>query len=231
MPSLSSEETSPGERKVDDSRRISAKGASRISEPTSSEKTAVNALLMAAMAMTEMGSQTAAPTPSPATTRTPPKSYEMGAATETEYTTPPKRLLAEKFRSPKRKTTPKRKTSPLVSTDRQGSSGTLPDSSPSVGGDDCDDDDSPKREYPGHDETPSQHHKVKRSRIGSLRKGPHGSGADMIDAAKAKASAFAYNTPKNKKQGEGQINEMTPVSARCIDFRKMHVNEGADPAA
>jgi hypothetical protein len=174
---------------------------------------------MAAMAMTEMGSQAAAAAPPPAIT-TSPKSYETGAATET-YETPPKRL-AEKFRSPKRKTTP-------MSTDRGGGCGTLPDSSPSAGSDDCDDEDSPKREYPGHDETPSQHHKVKRSRIGSLRKGSHGLGAEMTDAAKEKAAAFAYNTPKNNKKGEGQINDLTPVSARCIDFRKMHVNESGAP--
>lgn len=206
---------------MDDSRVISATWASKIPEPTSSEKTAVNALLMAAMAMTEMGSQTAAPAAPPATTSTPPKRYVTGAATAT-YETPPKRDLAEKFRSPKRKTTP-------MSTDRRGSSGTLPDSSPSALSDYCDDEDSPKREYPGHDETPSQHHKVKRSRIGSLRKGSHGLGAEITDAAKAKAAAFAYSTPKNNKNAEGKINDLTPVSARCIDFRKMHVNESGAP--
>jgi hypothetical protein len=113
-----------------------------------------------------------------------------------------------------------------MSTDRRGSSGTLPDSSPSA--DDCDDEDSPKREYPGHDETPSQHHKVKRSRIGSLQKGSHGLRAEATTSAKAKAAGFAYNTPKNNKKGEGQ-NDLTPVSARCIDFRKMHVNESGAP--
>jgi hypothetical protein len=30
-------------------------------------------------------------------------------------------------------------------------------------------------------------------------------------------------TPKTK--GDGKKNELTPVSARCIDFRKMHVND------
>jgi hypothetical protein len=93
MPSLASEE-SPAERKTDDMKTVSVAGASAMPELMSSEKTAVNALLMAAMAMTEIsGHDTQATTP-------PPPAVKMDELIEDNHKTPQRNLLGA-FKSPK----------------------------------------------------------------------------------------------------------------------------------
>jgi hypothetical protein len=218
MPSLASDtgEESPAERKTGDMKTVSVAGASAMPEPTSSEKTAVNALLMAAMAMTEMsGHDTQATTPPPAAKNGP---------IEDDHETPQRNLLGA-FKSPKRKQSEAANPQDLSSYPADGPTrgGSSETSSPCPGSDE----DSPKREHPGND-TPSNQQKTKRSRIGSLKKGPRNLGSEMSETPmKAAPPSHKKNdmmtTPKTK--GDGKKNELTPVSARCIDFRKMHVND------
>jgi len=101
-----------------------------------------------------------------------------------------------------------------------------------------DDEESPKREHPG-DGTPSLHQKVKRSRLGSLKKG-----ARLLEREKSNSDQhFLETTSANngvlpmemttpaKGTGGVKIADLTPVSARCIDFQKMRVNDStSDPA-
>ena len=222
MPSLASE-ISPGTGKSsDESSNISIVDVgAKLHEPTSSEKTAVNALLMAAMAMTEMSANPVATTP--------PKVDGVKSDNGDQYETPPKRFV-DKFTSPKRKQSPTDNGAKVIA-GAMRKEAVSDDSSPS-NIDDSDDaeDDSPKREPPG-DVTPSVNHKVKRSRIGSTRKIPRNLGDEMSkdrNDTKLAARPFAFSeecaeTPNVKTKGK--IAELTPVSARCIDFRKMHVNE------
>jgi hypothetical protein len=222
MPSLASEE-SPAERKTDDVKTISVAGASSIPEPTSSEKTAVNALLMAAMAMAEMSGQ------SNESVSTPPagQKMEVDPTTEENFETPQKNLM-KKFKSPKRKKSSESEAANPQDTSTQPNAaeyrrqGSGHDSSPSSNSDD----ESPKREHPG-DDTPSNAQKVKRSRIGSLKKGPRNLGDDLSDEMLGnRVQAVidnSFSTPQTK--GKSQNGDLTPVSARCIDFKKMHVNE------
>ena len=227
MPSLGSEESPPT---GNDMKTISVAG-SVPDQPTSSEKTAVNALLMAAMAMTEMSGQNTQVSTPPAQTSKP------DGTQEDHFDTPQKNLMGL-FRSPKRKqsaTEPNphdtttsslnnANAAPMGTGMRRGSS---QESSPSA----ASDEDSPKRELPG-DQTPSNQQKVKRSRLGSLKKGPRNLDNEMAhDPLKRPLFASSSNnnmeTPKNK--GEGKKQDLTPVSARCIDFRKMHVNTPPNP--
>lgn len=209
IPSLGSEESSPPVEKP--------KGG--IQKPTSSERTAVNALLMAAMAMTEMSGQNngeeeeakaAAPTPGKDDSRT----TQME---EDDCETPQKNLLA-KFNSPKRKQSDPDDTIRLKNGNNNDQS------------DEDEEDESPKRDHPGGNTPCSNEQKVKRSRLGSHKKFPRSLGKDMEHQRLATSvlnglnnNGAAMTTPKQK----GQLNnkDLTPVSARCIDFRKMHVNE------
>jgi len=257
MPSLSSEE-SPKSRKSE--KKTKAKGASDIPPPStseraavnaleSSEKTAVNALLMAARAMTEMsgpgvgaknGSNDGA-----SMVATPPMANGQGNTkddgtpescimrTEDEFETPQKNLLG-KFMSPKRKASEaehsearehlgdqneetadgplRKKKNVQRSQSRERSE---------------DDDDSPKREYPG-DGTPAVEQKVKRSRLGSTKKGAEN---DIItqSVVESRDSPMEMETPAKAKTSK--VSDLTPVSARCIDFKKMRVNDSSsDPA-
>ena len=246
MPSLASEESpSSGPRKTNDKKTVSVTGASSIPEPTSSEKTAVNALLMAARAMASMSGGTEA---AATTTTEPPEEEKIEAAStppsnnhtksteeNDEFVTPQKNLLGA-FKSPKRKqqdsegddaANPQDTTTAQAYSSEYRRQSNGEDSSPSTTSADGDDD-SPKREHPG-DETPSNVQKIKRSRIGSLKKGPpRNLGNDMEGGATTTSSSttamdISYNTPQTK--GKLQNNDLTPVSARCIDFKKMHVNE------
>jgi hypothetical protein len=214
MQSLTSEESaSPSEPK---SNNGSKQQAPKMESATSSEKTAVNALLMAAMAMTEMSNKNDAATPPPA------QKKEDTAATEEEddeVETPQKNLL-HKFNSPKRKVADRDSAIEKMSVERKT------DSPPSEA---SDDDDSPKRDYPG-DQTPlSNQQKVKRSRLGSHKKFARNLGNELEHQKLATSilgglnSADVTTTPNTK--GQMKKNDLTPVSARCIDFRKMHVNE------
>lgn len=250
MPSLGSEELSPAERKTDDvATTITVSSTSVMPDPNTAEKTAVHALLMAAMAMTEMSGTSTTNTNTNTNTNgngnvggmtikqdvsTPPgvvKQQEEQEQEEEEetYETPQKNLLRQ-FQSPKRKQseTAANPQDEVVAGSMMRRRSGEESSSPSAGGSEYDDDEeSPKREHPG-EETPSLQQKIKRSRIGSLKKTTRNLGNEMADDHKkwngnSNNTSMVMETPKTK--GEGPKTELTPVSARCIDFRKMHVNE------
>ena len=219
MPSLASE-VSPADSKFEETKTVSAAGASKIPEPTSSEKTAVNALLMAAMAMTEMGAhETTAPK---SDTKMP---YVDRNHSKAPYETPPKAQVSrETTNNPDR----------AQSTSDERTQEARPTVSPTVA---SEDEDSPKRDLP--DSTPCNQQKVKRSRIGSHRKGPRNLGEEMNDGAppdEKMSPAHVYSnynggnpiveTPDSKIRGKKE--EITPVSARCIDFRRMNVTGAQD---
>jgi hypothetical protein len=224
MSSLASENSPTEQQQAEDKRNVSAVATTRAAKPppTSSEKTAVNALLMAAMAMTEMcsGNQPAS---------TPPKNND--GTQDDFFETPPKPHVS-KLKSPKRKQSIPGNSGVEAYSEpiRRGSVGTIQESSPSA----ASEEESPKRDCP--DDTPSQHPKVKRSRIGSLKKGPRNLGEEMSDDKPPAAQPYTYanyvaETP-DQKTGGG-TKDLTPVSARCIDFRRMNVNEqrnGTHPA-
>ena len=218
MPSLASE-NSPADSKFEEIRTVSVSGASRIPEPSSSEKTAVNALLMAAMAMTEMSGGSSQET-------APPESDTLMEdadqnSNRASYETPPKAQVTKEATQA---------ASRVQVAGDESHEDARPTVSPTVP---SDDEDSPKRDLP--DRTPCNQHKVKRSRIGSHRKGPRNLGEEMNDDHKQddKTSPShvysTYNgenpiveTPETKTRGKRE--EITPVSARCIDFRRMNVN-------
>lgn len=222
MPSLASEESPPsGEQaaKVDETRSI-------MFDPTTAEKTAVNALLMAAFAMTEMSghSSTGAAekqesTP-PASNSTTPPDIRNQSMEEGDYKTPQKNLLKQ-FQSPKRKKA-ETEESPVDLRNgavavRATSGGESSSESSSPSGTADDNDDSPKRELSEMtDLTPSVQQKTKKSRIGSVRK--PGRILEM-----AQASPMVVETPRQVK--DVSTKDLTPVSARCIDFKRMHVHE------
>jgi hypothetical protein len=213
MQSLTSEESSsPSESKNNNG---SKQQAPKLETATSSEKTAVNALLMAAMAMTEMSNKNDAATP-PAQKK---EDTAAAAATEEDEVETPQKNLLHKFNSPKRKVADRDSAVEKMAVDRET------DSSPS----EASDDDSPKREYPGDNTPISNQQKVKRSRLGSHKKFPRNLGNEMEHQKLATSildglnSADVTTTPKTK--GQLNKNDLTPVSARCIDFRKMRVNE------
>ena len=223
MPSLASEESPPTDK--NGMKTLSVAGQA----VTSSEKTAIHALLMAAMASTETSAQnTHVTTPPRATAKS------DGAQEEETIETPQKNLIGL-FRSPKRKQSQTEANPQDTTTETLNDVGPMRssiDSSPSA----TSDDESPKREHPG-DETPSnKQQKVKRSRIGSLKKGPRIMDDGMVEEP-AKRPLFgstgtngdSMETPKAK--GEGKKNELTPVSARCLDFKRMHVNEAKAESA
>ena len=206
MPSLSSErtdtmsdDTSPGERKVDES--VGGSGNSKVkASPTSSEKTAVNALLMAAMAMTEMGGG------APNDVSTPPK------ADSADYTTPPTKDPLAKNRTPKRKQSPMDAMVQHAAGDSSSPNAAIGDTQSQASSDKSSPSNSDTTSDGGM--TPSPAPQLKRSRIGSIRKP-----TDTSNTAKK----FPFTTPKQPKNGDG-TTDLTPVSARCIDFRKMNVN-------
>eukprot|EP00531_Pseudo-nitzschia_arenysensis_P005921 CAMPEP_0116151352 /NCGR_PEP_ID=MMETSP0329-20121206/20047_1 /TAXON_ID=697910 /ORGANISM="Pseudo-nitzschia arenysensis, Strain B593" /LENGTH=890 /DNA_ID=CAMNT_0003647951 /DNA_START=314 /DNA_END=2986 /DNA_ORIENTATION=+ len=232
----------------------------------SSEKTAVNALLMAAMAMTEMAGDTGA-TPnrenrqdastkngttlvSSTAAASPLNNRESnnGNSNSPEATNrsvdfeTPQRNLLKKFMSPKRKVSDRNAEEESdILTSSYDEASKLPSrnlaSAYREKKDDYDDDeDSPKREHPG-DGTPSLLQKVKRSRLGSLKKGARllereNSNGDqsLLEGTSSGAIPMEMSTPA-KATGGVNMADLTPVSARCIDFKKMHVNDSrSDPA-
>ena len=222
---------------MESTKRLETRSPSASTDPTTAEKTAVNALLMAAVAMTEMSGQptatttTTAPsdsTPQVSNAATPPdsrhESMEGG-----DYKTPQKNLLRQ-FQSPKRKQGDTEE-SPVDHRDsslnrvqmRRLGENSSTESSPSggVAEDGDENDDSPKRELSEmSDLTPSVQQKNKKSRIGSVRKG----GRVLEMAHSTMGSPMSLQTPKHVK-GENSNKDLTPVSARCIDFKRMHVHE------
>jgi len=182
----------------------------KMEEATSSEKTAVSALLMAAVAMTEMVSNDDAETATP-----PAKTTSSREPMEEDFETPQKNLL-HKFNSPKRKQGDREPPKMPIET----GSGSTSEAQSSSG-----DDDSPKRDYEGNNTPHSNQQKVKRSRIGSHKKFPKTLGNDL-DPKQVVSDVLAstdLSTPNTK--GQFKKPDLTPVSARCIDFRNMHVNE------
>ena len=229
MPSLASEESPSNQNAGKTPKAIQEATANLPRETTSSEKTAVNALLMAAMAMTEMSGQNSKES-------TPPTGTNKSDGTQEENLVTPQKNLMGLFRSPKRKQS-ESEANPQDTTSSFPASSTMRDngsqeSSPSG----ASDEESPKREHPG-DETPSNQQKIKRSRIGSMKKPATkdlGKAAMNEDTPNRRLFGqkdtidndnMVMETPKTK--GEGPKQDLTPVSARCIDFRKMNVNEPA----
>ena len=225
MPSLASEE-SPVDKRAEPVRSVSAVGASAIPGPTSSEKTAVNALLMAAMAMTEMSNQQNGQNVTSQQTATPEKSQNSKikkSPDSSPFETPQKNLLGC-FTSPKRKQLNDTSTSdrrPSLKDDAVGPMSRNDSSESPEGGSD---EESPKRELPFAD-TPRNQQKVKRSRLGSVRKEVRDLSSELVNETKPRMNGYNLTTPNTK--GDRPTNELTPVSARCIDFRKMRVNETA----
>lgn len=180
----------------------------KMEEATSSEKAAVSALLMAAVAMTEMVSTDDGETATP-----PAKTTSSREPMDEDFETPQKNLLHQ-FSSPKRKQgdrePPKMPIETGSTSEAQSSSG---------------DDDSPKRDYEGSNTPHSNQQKVKRSRIGSHKKfgSTKGNDLDPKQIASEVLSSTDLTTPNIK--GQFKTADLTPVSARCIDFRNMHVNE------
>jgi hypothetical protein len=242
MPSLTSSEESPNDSKADEVPSQKFKPVSSTTlEPNTAEKTAVNALLMAAVAMTEMSSHAAPATTEVPLVSTPPdRRTETVAPMEEEDCKTPQKNLLRQFQSPKRKqadtespgehkeqnsVTPKMSQAKMRSQPNNGGSST--ESSPTgsgTGTGEEDNDDSPKRDNSElTDMTPSLQQKSKRSRIGSVRKGPSRNlGQEM---AHDQPSPMVMQTPKQAKSTV--TNDLTPVSARCIDFKRMHVGKGS----
>jgi hypothetical protein len=236
MPSLASEESPTAGGKVAQNQNF--EGARNMPPPNtteraavnalqSSEKTAVNALLMAAMAMTGLsgtdndyckeqnGEATTPPTKNGQQDDGTP---EQTNRTESEFETPQKNLLG-KFMSPKRKHGAE------ILEDHKEMGEDQSDSEARNGDDVDDDEDSPKREHPG-DRTPAIEQKAKRTRLGSTRKG---TGTTQAKGTKTMGSPMEMATPA--KGTGGTLPDLTPVSARCIDFQKMRVHDStSDPA-
>lgn len=200
MPSLGSEESPTeckGTRTGAEGGKVVPPNTSLVGSLHSSEKTAVSALLMAARAMAETSS-------SPATT--PPtkiNNESEGTSDGHNYSTPQRNLLV-RFTSPKRKA--------LEASTGQG--------------------DEPircvKKELPEENRTNkgtgfSQHsanetHDVKRSRIGSVRKSDEGKSMSQNGGG-----AIEMTTPA---KGTTYVQaDLTPVSARCIDFKNLSVDD------
>ncbi|VEU41821.1 unnamed protein product [Pseudo-nitzschia multistriata] len=219
----------------------------------SSEKTAVNALLMAAMAMTEMSGQdqTGNHTSGTSSAATTPPLNNLANNNNRHYSPEgtvrgaddhfetPQRNLLKKFMSPKRKVSD-RNAETIPSTKNTNSddhveSRNLEYSDAYQNGDE----DSPKREHPG-DGTPSLLQKVKRSRLGSLKKG-----ARLLERVKSNGDQHVTETTTTETNSEvlpmematpakekgAKIAALTPVSARCIDFKNMRVNDSSSDRA
>ena len=278
MPSLesSSEESPLGAGHKIRSKAGAVSGTTNIPEPStaeraavdalqSSEKTAVSALLMAAMAMTEMSGDNVGNTnrenrqdtvASSPTTTSPVNNREnnnynnsspdaTNRSDDDRFETPQRNLL-KKFMSPKRKVSDRNEEEISSIADKNpnvpAGASHLPSrnlaSSDAYSDSEYGDDDSPKREHPG-DGTPSLLQKVKRSRLGSLKKGGRllerekSNGVERLLEASSATSGIVpmeMSTPA-KSTGGTKIADLTPVSARCIDFKKMCVNDSNnDPA-
>lgn len=184
------------------------------------EKTAVNALLMAAMVMTEQaesGDSKVAATP-PTMNDTPtvgkqdtPESVSTAAD---NYETPQRNLMS-KFASPKRKAIEATKTDAVSARGSDHEQYRNPNAD-----DENEDDESPKLDYPGdgdgHNAAPSEEgQKVKRSRCSARR---------------SSCAAMDLATPA-KGGDDAAMPSITPVTARIIDFKKMRVGDSPAPTS
>lgn len=210
----------------------------------SPEKVAVNALLMAAIAMTEMGGEKKSSesilTPSSSSkknTSSPEDTGRSGGQFET-----PQRYFLKKFKSPKLNASNATQNNSR-SQNRETHPGDLcpfvhkPLSSvEQFVNDDGDDDESPKRDRENADGlTTSIDKKAKRSCLGTAKKDILFHDREHIGIIEQSLGAvpMAMATPaKSTVAIVGKpITDLTPVSARCIDFKKMRVNDASnDPA-
>eukprot|EP00934_Nitzschia_sp_Nitz4_P003361 Nitzschia sp. Nitz4//scaffold50_size126154//80078//82475//NITZ4_003690-RA/size126154-augustus-gene-0.7-mRNA-1//1//CDS//3329553713//3351//frame0 len=216
MPSLASEE-SP----VD----TSGKRASTPAETGEPKKGGdVSALLMAAVAMAEMSGKASTENPDmdqTTTAHTPPQTKKTEEE-ETKFETPQRNLMRQ-FQSPKRK---KFESEPNADNSEHSSPQSATNDEAK---------ESPSREGTGSDnmvdQTPSDEHKIKRSRLGSLRKKtgtiPEETTSrtvtfDATNENDDELESMQMETPKHSGTN-GRTDELTPVSARCLDFKRMSV--------
>ncbi|KAG7357144.1 Tesmin/TSO1-like CXC domain protein [Nitzschia inconspicua] len=198
MPSLASEESPTGrggfQRHAELAKTVPPNTPAIESMP-SSEQTAVDALLMAARAMTEMTELQEGTSVNAADAATPPimNGYQNDESPEDNMRTAQRNLL-DKFKSPKRK---------------------LGDGDKGTNDDTCDNatDTSPKRDHPHGDLSEFS----KRTRLGSLINGSDDGLSETHN------DAMEMSTPA--KGTSGALSDLTPVSARCIDFQNMRVND------
>ena len=203
MPSLaaSSSDTSPGER-GDDSL---AKAPLHDQEDTDGNSGVnVNTLLMAAYAMTEFQSQ---PRKDNAT-KIPPKEDDETL----DQKAPPRQ-------SPKRKSSEVLGPDVAKSEDHQAAEAAAKQFA-------LKDDDDAKSSSPMEPVDPRE---MKRTRLGSARENTNRNMDDGVNHGSPDNSgptsdraAFMQETPDQKTMGG---DKLTPVSARCIDFKRMHMNE------
>lgn len=240
VPSLASSATSPNDSNLEEEEYTisTAEKKRSVSEaPNTAERTAVNALLMAAAAMPEFAEQPVVklePTQDNAPLSTPPdiRMTKVDESSQEEYETPQKNLFKQ-FQSPKRKQSDTDLQDVKDHGPMRGGGTSSSESSPSGADDNDNEEESPKRELAEMTVTPSVAQKVKRSRVGSLiKEGPNRNlGREMaVDETssriKTAASPMMMETPKQKKPTK--VTELTPVSARCIDFKRMQVNGSPD---
>lgn len=231
LPSLTSSEPSWNDSQPDEIQVSTAQKQRSVSEaPNTDERTAVSALLMAAFVVSNETQETLSSETPPhsieeAMVSTPPDTRATFTTNEEDYETPQKNLLKQ-FQSPKRKqseTEHRMDHGPM----RSGNGTSSTESSPGVQADENENDDSPKRELLEMVVSPIVEQKIKRSRIGSILKGPNRNlAAEMRLGGEANTATMAMETPKQTKTAA--TNALTPVSARCIDFKRMHVKGTPD---
>ena len=215
IPSLAaaSSDTSPGDRTVETAKPVEPPKESE--EPNGS---AVNSLLMAAMAMTEFQSQKAEENNSSSGAQE--KKAGVDAAAENLKPAARKGLRP----SPKRKSSERGSPEGTLG-DFAEKSGIKQDSEPqytAISGE------GDAGEFADGDvpSSPLDPRDLKRTRLGSVRKKMEwekGSGGQNSSpgASSKENNSTLHETPDQKTT----LDILTPVSARCIDFRRMNVNE------
>ena len=216
MPSLAaaSSDTSPGDKTVETSKPVEP-------QKEGSNGNAVNSLLMAAMAMTEFQSQKAEN-----------KSSTSNPVVQTEEANKKTENLKPAARKGLRPS-PKRKSS-----ERDGPEGTLGDLVDKVSGTTANDSQtqytavsgdgaSGEAEEDDFADSPLDPRELKRTRLGSVKKkmnwekGGDGQNSSPAGMSSKENDSSLHETPDQKTT----LDKLTPVSARCIDFRRMNVNE------
>ncbi|CAB9515953.1 lin-54 homolog [Seminavis robusta] len=209
MPSLaaSSSDTSPDERNEDASAKQNSSAAAAEDESNGN----VNSLLLAAMAMTEFQSRNNNGTDRLQTSNSDVSTREMSAAPQ---------QIAKRPSIPR--SSPKRKSSEVPeksNVSRDSKQGGAEEESP--GGQSK----FTEREMAG---SPLDPRELKRTRLGSVLKTmtwaeteEAGQKGTPENAAKG-TNATIPETPDAKTAG---TDKLTPISARCIDFKRMHVDE------
>jgi hypothetical protein len=218
MPSLASEESPTGgialqrQRHGDWQHTLEPINTPSIETLPSSEQTAVNALLMAARAMTGMTEPHYRPTSADkAEAKTPPlmNGNENDGTPNESIRTAQRNLLGE-FTSPKRKADETVGTSDDPSSRIQMNQpmGT----SKLMGG----------GEYQGDETFEDGVQFTKRSRLAGLGKDVNNDGQGD---ANVEDDAMVMSTPAKGRINAVGVKELTPVSARCLDFKNMSVSD------